>query len=240
LGYPDQALKQNQEVLALARELGHPFSLADVLYFAGCVLNKMRRDAGALRVDAEELMRLAIETSPAWTGAGISFRGDALAMLGQVQDGINQMRQGIAAIWTNYDLCYLTTRLGSLADAQAKAGQPEDGLTTIAEALTLAEQSNEHHWLAELYRLKGELLLAMGDETGAEASLQKAIEVARRQQAKSWELRATVTLCRMWQQQGRTGEARRLLAEIYDWFTEGFNTTDLVEADALLQELACC
>ncbi len=117
-------------------------------------------------------------------------------------------------------------------------GLPPEGLTTLAEALALVEQTDERHWEAELYRLRAELLLMQGDDAEAEASLHKAIKVARRQQAKSWELRATVSLCRLWQQQGRMDEARQMLAEIYGWFTEGFDTPDLQEAKALLEELS--
>jgi len=238
LGYPDQALSRSQEALALARELGHPFSLAEVLYFAGCLFNKMRRDAQALKGSSEELVPLSNEKVPAWSGGGTTRRGEALAMLGQVQEGIAQMHEGMAALQSVGVRCYLPGILCSLVEAQAKAGHPEKGLTTLAEALTLVEQTDERHWEAELYRLRAELLLMQGDDAEAEASLHKAIEVARRQQAKSWELRATVSLCRLWQQQGRMGEARQMLAEIYGWFTEGFDTPDLQEAKALLEELS--
>jgi predicted ATPase len=238
LGYPEQALKRSQEALALARELGHPWSLADVLCYAGCMLNAMRRDAQALKDHAEELRRLAHEKVPGWSGAGTCSRGEALAMLGQVQEGMAQMREGMAANQSRGVRCYLSGTLCSLAEAQAKVGQPEEGLTTLAEALVLVEETDERHWEAELYRLKGELLLMQGDEAEAEASFQKAIEVARRQQAKSWELRGTVSLCRLWQEQGRVDEARQMLAEIYGWFTEGFDTPDLQEAKALLEELS--
>jgi len=101
------------------------------------------------------------------------------------------------------------------------------------------EETDERHWEAELYRLRAELLLMQGDDAEAEASFHKAVEVARRQQAKSWELRATVSLCRLWQKQGKVDEARQMLAEIYNWFTEGFDTPDLQEAKALLEELGC-
>jgi predicted ATPase len=245
LGYPEQALKQSQEVLALARELGHPFSLADVLCYAGCMLNEMRRDAQALKHNAEELTRLAHEKVAGWSEAGTFFRGEALAMLGQVQEGMAQMREGIAVYQSPDMRFYLSGRLYFLAEAQAKAGHPEEGLTTLAEALAVVEETGERHWEAELYRLKGELLLMQGDDAKAEASLHKAescfqhaIEVARRQQAKSWELRATVSLARLWQKQGRVEEARQMLAEIYGWFTEGFDTPDLQEAKALLEELS--
>jgi predicted ATPase len=238
LGYPEQALRRSQEVVALARELDHPFSLADGLYFAGCMCNKMRRDACALKDNADELVSLSQQSGfPGWLGTGTCFRGAALAMLGQFQEGMAQMREGMTAMQSIGVRLDLSGTLGSLAEAQAKAGQPEQGLTTLAEALALVEQTDERHWEAELCRLKGELLLMQGDDAEAEASLHKAVEVARRQQAKSWELRATVSLCRLWQQQGRIDEARQMLAEIYGWFTEGFDTPDLKEAKALLEEL---
>jgi len=238
LGYPEQALRRSQEALALARELDHPYSLADVLCFAGCMFNEMRRDGSALKDHAEELMRLSSEKVPGWSGTGTWHRGEAVAMLGQVQEGMAQMREGMAAHQSMGARCYLSGALGSLAEAQAKAGHPEEGLTTLAEALALVEETGERHWEAELYRLRAELLLMQGDDAEAEASLQKAIEVARRQSAKSWELRATVSLCRLWQEQGRLDEARQMLAEIYGWFTEGFDTPDLQEAKALLEELS--
>ncbi|TEU21724.1 MAG: hypothetical protein E3J21_01880, partial [Anaerolineales bacterium] len=239
LGYPEQALSRSQQALALARELDHAFSLADVLCYGGCLFNAMRRDAPALKDDAEELMRLSNEKSFAgWLGMGTGFRGEALTMLGQVQEGMAQMREGMAAHQSVGVRLNLSEKLCSLAEAQAKAGQPEEGLATLAEALALVEETNERYCEAELYRLKGELLLAQGDDAEAEASFHKAIEVARRQQAKSWELRATVSLCRLWRKQGRVDEARPMLAEIYGWFTEGFDTPDLQEARALLEELS--
>jgi DNA-binding SARP family transcriptional activator/predicted ATPase len=248
LGYPEQALRQSQQALALARQLGHDFSLADVLCFGGCLFNEMRQDAAALKGNAEELMRLSKEIGfPVWLGTGTYHRGAALTMLGQVEEGMAQMRAGMAARQSRGVRCYSPGTLGSLAEAQAKAGHPEEGLATLAKALTVVEQTGERHWEAELYRLKGELLRAkrgeraQGDEAEAEASFHKAIEVARRQQAKSWELRATVSLCRLWHSQGSQGrvdEARQMLAEIYGWFTEGFDTIDLKEAKVLLEELS--
>ncbi|HSR34011.1 MAG TPA: AAA family ATPase [Anaerolineae bacterium] len=239
LGYPEQALKQSQEALALARELDHPFSLADTLHYAGCLLNRMRQDGPALKDHAEELMRLSNEKGfPGWLAEGTSFRGEALAMLGQVQEGMAQMREGMAAMKSIDVRLFLPGTVRSLAEAQAKAGQPEEGLATLAEALALLEETDERHWEAELYRLRAELLLMQGDEAEAEASFQKAVEVARRQQAKCWELRATVSLCRLWQKQGKVDEARQMLAEIYGWFTEGFDSPDLRAARALLDELS--
>jgi predicted ATPase len=238
LGYPEQALKRSQEALALARELGHPISLATVLYFAGCLFNRMRRDGQALKDAAEELTRLSNEKAPAWSRDAVSVRGEALVMLGQVQEGMAQLREGIAACRSYGGKRHLPGRLSSLAEAQAKAGHPGEGLATLAEALALVEETGERHWEAELYRLRAELLLAQGDEAEAEASLRKAVEVAHRQIAKSWELRATASLCRLWQEQGKVDEARQMLAEIYDWFTEGFDTPDLRNAKTLLDALA--
>jgi predicted ATPase len=238
LGYPDQALKRGQEALALARELGHPFSMADVLWYAGCLLSEMRRDASALKDHAEESIRLANEKVPSWRGAGTHAGGVALVMLGQVQEGIAQIHEGMADYRSTGSLFYLPERLCFLAEAQAKSGHPEEGLVTVAQALAVVEETGERHREAELQRLNGELLLALGDEAEAEVCLWKAVQVARRQSAKSWELRATTSLARLWQKQGRRREARKLLAQVYGWFTEGFDTRDLKEARALLDELA--
>jgi predicted ATPase len=237
LGYPEQALQRSEEALALARELDHPFSLADVLCYGGCMYNKMRRDAQALKDHAKELTRLANEKVSAWLGEGHSFQGEALAMLGQVQEGMTQMRKGMAALRNLGERCYLSGKLCTLAVSQAKAGQPEQGLTILAEAIALVEETDERHWEAELHRLRAELLLVQGDEAEAEASFHKAIEVARRQNAKSWELRATTSLAYLWQMQGKVDEARQVIEEIYGWFVEGFDTPDLKEAKALLDEL---
>jgi predicted ATPase len=138
----------------------------------------------------------------------------------------------------------ISRALGALAEAQAQAGDPESGLATLDETLSLVEETGEHHWEAELYRLKGELLLMKGEKTDAQISqhaehcFQQAIVVARRQQARSWELRASTSLARLWREQGRNDEAREMLAAIYDWFSEGHNTADLIEARALLAALS--
>jgi DNA-binding SARP family transcriptional activator/predicted ATPase len=237
LGFPEQALSRSQEALALARELDHPFTLADVYTYAGCLLSAMCRDASALRDNAEKLMRLSNEKVPSWSCTASCFEGEALARLGQVQEGIAQMRQGIAATEAMGMRCYLSGTLRALAEAHAKAGRPGEGLATLDEALTFVEETEESHWEPELYRLRGELLVMQGKHDEAEVSLWKAIEVARGQEAKSWELRATVSLCRLLQKQDRQDEARQLLEDVYGWFTEGLNTPDLQEARTLLDEL---
>jgi predicted ATPase len=239
LGYPEQALERGQEVLDLARELGHPFTLADVIFMAGCMLNSMRRDAQSFKEHAEAQIRLSDEKGmPTWLPLAICFRAEAMIMLGQIQEGMRQLQEGVAMCRSQDTLVYLPQALCFLAEAQAMAGQTEEGLATLAEALVLVEQTNERHWQVELLRLHGELLRAQGDEVGSEASLTKAIEMARRQQARSWELRATVSLCRLWQDQGKADLARQTLADIYGWFTEGFDTADLSDARALLAELS--
>ena len=125
-----------------------------------------------------------------------------------------------------------------LAEAYGKAGQADHGLSVMAEALALAEKTGERFYEVESHRIKGELLRMQDDETEAEVSFQKAIEVACRQEAKSWELRAAMSLSRLWQKQGKKEEARQLLADVYNWFTEGFDTRDLKDAKALLEELS--
>jgi DNA-binding SARP family transcriptional activator/predicted ATPase len=238
LGYPEQASQRSQEALALARELSHPFTLADVLCFAGCLFNELRRDPGALRSSSDELVHLANEKGmPTWIGMGTRCHGEALAMLGEIQEGMAQMREGIAVDTSVDARIYQSGTLGFLSEAEARSGLPADGLATLDEALALVDETDERYCEAELYRLKGELLLARGDEAGAEAGFHQAIEVSRRQRAKSWELRATTSLARMWQAQHRTDEARKSLAQIYQWFTEGFDTPDLLEARTLLEEL---
>jgi DNA-binding SARP family transcriptional activator/predicted ATPase len=239
LGYPDQATQKSQQVLALAREFDHPFSLADALSYAGCMFNVMRRKSETLKVNAQELIQLANELGLAgWNDTGVCFYGEALALSGQVDEGIAYIRQGIAANEEIGIRCSLIGSYRSLAEAQAKRGLPELGLATLDETLVMVAETGERHWLAELYRLQGELLLMGGEEDEAEVSFQKAIDVAQRQKAKSWELRATINLARLWQQQGRKEQAKTLLGEIYNWFSEGFNTNDLIEAKALLEEMS--
>jgi predicted ATPase len=132
----------------------------------------------------------------------------------------------------------LPSSLASLAQAYGQVGEIGKALDLLDEALGLVDENRERCWEAELYRLKGELLLAKGEESQAEACFQHALDVARRQRARSWELRAATSLSRLWHRQGRRTEARKFLQEIYDWFSEGFDTPDLKEASALLDALA--
>jgi predicted ATPase len=242
LGYPDQAFKRSQEALSLARKLDHAFTLADVLCYAGCLFHEMGRDAPALKARSEELTQLLNEKRiPSWLGTDASYEGEALAMLGQIDEGIASMRQGLVLKHTTGARVNSSGTLCALAEAQVKAGRTEEGLSLLDQALALVLETGEGYYEAELHRVRGELIRArraQGDEAEAEASFREAVEVARRQQARSWELRATVSLCRMWHSQGRVEEAHQTLAEIYGWFTEGFDTADLREARGLLEEFS--
>ncbi len=238
LGYPERGLKQSQKALALGRELNHPFTLADVLAYAGCLFNSLRGDAQAARKNAEELIALSKEVGfHSWLVTGTFHLGEALAMTGRLEEGIAKMQNAMAE-WQSLGVrCYSTGMVNPLARAEGELGQVKEAVATVSEALALMEETDERCYEPELHRLRGELLLQQGDEGEAEVGFDKAIEVARRQQAKSWELRATVSLCRLWQQQGKGEEARQRLAAIYGWFTEGFETPDLVEARTLLKAL---
>jgi predicted ATPase len=161
-------------------------------------------------------------------------------MQGQGAEGLTQLRQGLDAYRATGTEFYRPHFLGMLAEVHRSLGQPEAGLAALSEAPTLVETTGERYYEAELHRLKGELLLqhAALEVSQAETCFQQALAIARRQQAKSLELRAAMSLSRLWHQQGKRDEARALLAPIYGWFTEGFDTVDLQEARALLEELA--
>jgi adenylate cyclase len=202
-------------------------------------LRHFRREPQALEEWAEETILLSAEYGIAYFHArAISHQGWVLVEQGEVEQGIAEMRRGLDAVRATGSLMYLPMELTRMARAHAKLGQTEEGLTLLKEAQAAANRSGERYYEAEIHRLKGELLLAQGDEGEAEASLKRAVEVARQQKAKSLELRATVSLCRFWQERGRREEAGEMLAGIYGWFTEGLDTPDLQEAKALLQELS--
>ena len=239
LGYPDQALAHIHEALTLAHALSHPFSLA----WAWCMVafvSQFRRDVPAVHEQAEAAVALATAQGfPLWAAYGTSFRGWALAMQGQGEEGIAQVHQGLAAVRATGTALYVPYFCAVLADVCDHLGHTEDGLQALAEAHTLVEQQGERSWEAEIARLQGVLLLKQTGTPQAEAEtwLRRALDVARRQEAKSLELRAAMSLSRLWQQEGKRAEAYELLAPVYGWFTEGFDTADLQEAKALLEAL---
>jgi predicted ATPase/DNA-binding SARP family transcriptional activator len=250
LGYPDQALKRAEETLILAHELSHPFTLVFTLYYTAR-LHMLCGEVGAVQERVEALLRITTEWGFALFEAwGTILRGWVLAERGEIVEGIAEMQQGLAALRDMSLELLLPEFFSFLADAYGKAGQIEEGLRLVVEALTRVERTGELKFEAELHRLKGKLLLSQVEakaeveaEMGmryhdAETCFQRALEVARRQSAKSWELRAAMSLSRLWQKQGKKEKARKLLQEIYGWFTEGFDTADLMEAKALLDALA--
>jgi predicted ATPase len=240
LGYPAQALAHLHEALTLAHALARPLSLAWVRCRAASFF-QFCRDVAAVHEHAEAAVALTTKQGATqWVAQGTVFQGWALAMQGQGEVGLAQIHQGITAVRARGQTLFVPYLYIVLADVCAHLGHTADGLQALAEAQTLIEQHEERCWEAEVCRLRGVLLLRqMGTpQAEAEAWLQRSLDVARRQEAKSLELRAAMSLCRLWQQQGKRAEARELLAPIYGWFTEGFDTADLQDARALLDELA--
>jgi predicted ATPase len=190
---------------------------------------------------AEACVALAAEQGfTYWAAMGTILRGWALVMQGQGEEGMSQVRQGLTASRATGAALAVPFWCTLLAEVSAHLGHPADGLQALAEAHALVEQHEERYWEAEVCRLRGVLLLRQTGtpQAEAEAWLQRALDVARRQEAKSLELRAAMSLSRLWQQQGKQKEARELLAPIYGWFTEGFDTADLQEARVLLEQLS--
>jgi predicted ATPase len=239
LGSPDQALLRAHEAMHLAQQLTSPFSLAYAYFFLSLV-HQHRRELPATREHAETLLDLATAHHfPYWIAFGMMLSGWVRAMEGQHEEGMVALHQGLAFCQTIGGTLARTHWLSLLAEVCGRAGQHAAGLTTVEEALTLGDMNGEQHYRAELYRLKGELLLtrSMARTGEAEACFQEALAVARHQHAKSWELRAALSLARLWQRQGKRAAAQELLVPVYAWFTEGFETADLQEAKGLLEEL---
>jgi predicted ATPase len=239
LGYPTQGRTQMDEALALAQQLAHPFSLTRVLSIAA-MFYQSRREVHWTQKHAEAAISLATEKGfPLWRAVGSLLRGWALTLQGQEKEGIEQMHQGLIAHRATGAEISRPHYLMLLAEAHGTIGKPEAGLTALAEALTLADTTGERWYEAELYRLRGELLLQQHADNQAEAEscFHHALDVAQNQQAKSFELRAATSLARLWHQQGKREEARQVLGDVYGWFTEGFDTADLKDAKALLDAL---
>jgi predicted ATPase len=251
LGYPDQALRRSDEALAWAQELAHPFTLGLALQYAAR-LHQLRREVALTHARVEALITLATEQGFAmWIARGPILRGWALAAQGQAAAGLAQIRQGMAtwqAMGAQTRMLHMTYDAALMADVYGQMDRPAEGLTVLTEALALAHPTGERFYEAELHRLQGELRLQSGvraPKSGgttpqveeAEVCFRQALEIARDQQAKSLELRAAMSLARLWQQQGKRAAARELLAPLYGWFTEGFDTADLQDAKALLEEL---
>jgi len=239
LGYPDQALARTHDGLALATELAHPFSEAFALALVSMV-EQLRRDGQDPYDHAQAAVTLSTEQGfPTWLALGACLRGWALTALGQREEGMVQLHQGLTdfrAIGTELFVPYF---LILLAEGYGALKQVDEALDALKEGWETMEQTGEHWWKAEVHRLKGDLLLhqATSDVAQAADCFRQALDVARNQQAKSLELRAATSLARLWRSQDKHQEAYDLLAPVHDWFTEGFDTADLQEAKALLTEL---
>jgi adenylate cyclase len=264
LGYPDHALEMGEEALDQAQALAHPFSLVFALYFKG-LLHQLRREAPLARQHADAVLRISRERGFAlYLAWGTILRGWALTqghpqcgpgavVEGQVRDGVHQIRSGIDQMHAGIDQMHagiaawqatgasvsLPSSLASLAQAYGQVGKIGEAVNLLDEALRVADENGERCWEAELHRLQGELLLLRREkEAQVEACFQRALDVARRQRARSWELRAAGSLGRLLHRQGRIKEARALVQGIYGWFSEGFDTADLRETKALLEQWA--
>jgi len=239
-GSLEYAVQHAQEVVRQSQVHSNPYTQAWVLSYAGFVHHCCRQVA-AVHDGAARVIPLCQEQKYGQFEAfGMTLRGWALVHQGQAEEGLRQIQQGVAAIRALGTGIVPSRFLTLFAEAYATIGQSTEGLRVLDEALRQVNQTEEHYYEAELHRLKGALLLQQSSDNQAESEscFSQAISIAQSQQAKSWELRATTSLARLWQQQGKAQEAHDLLAPVYGWFTEGFDTADLQEAKALLDVLA--
>jgi predicted ATPase len=255
LGYPSQARQMAMETVSLARSINHPFTLA-YAYGTAALALQLRRDTADVREQAASGMRISRQLgSPHFLGFAEAMWGWVLVEEGQITEGVEHLRQGAEGWRSQGSDLWRPYWLALLAEAYGKAGRQSEGMATLKDALDVAERTHETFYLPELYRLKGEFALKQFKDEGspsgvastvptiparyaeAESCFQQAVALARRQQARSLELRATMSLARLLRDKNRRDEGRAMLAEIYGWFTEGFETADLKDAKALLDEL---
>jgi predicted ATPase len=237
LGFPDRALATVEAGLALADRLAHPYSLAFALTWAA-VLHAFRRELEAALRRADAAIGIAREhRMPLWRAQATMCRGFALVGHGRCEEGITDLRTGLAD-WNGIGARFMETQwLGLTAEAHIRVRQFDDALAALDRATETATATAECYYQAELHRLRGIVLAQTHREAEAALWLQQAIDTAKGQQARSLELRAAATLARVWQGHGRRAEAHDLLSPVYGWFTEGFDTADLRDAKALLDEL---
>jgi predicted ATPase len=240
LGYPDQALAMNREMIEVARSVKHPFSLAYGMHHSGWLHQHCRLGADAQAAGDEEI-QIAIEQGFAfWHATGMLYRAAGLLQLGQLNEALPLILKGLDAYRASGAGLALPFYLSLLGDAYTQAGRPNDAQKALDEGIAIADKNEDWFQYAELHRLKGDLALARSaaDQSEAESLFRRAAEIARMQKSRSFELRALTSLCRLWHRQGRHDDARRALATVYDTFTEGFGMPDLIAAKALLDELA--
>ena len=240
LGLLDQGCTWTNAALLEARRLKHVYSLVHALIWASWAAGSIANwPAPGARHHAEEAIALSKEHGfPDWLGWGLVHLGRQTSTLGQAQEGLGLFKRGLSILRSTGEVTSIPLALIWLAETYGALGQPFEGLNCLNEAAQIIEATDERYSEAELHRLRGALLFATRDRAGIERSYQQAIAVARRQSAKMFELRASTSLARLWRDQGKRDEARELLAPVYGWFTEGFDTRDLKEAEALLDELS--
>jgi predicted ATPase len=241
LGYPEAARADTEQALREAREIGHVGALMQALAMT-CITQEISGNYAIAQAQSDELIALAEEKgSVFWKTFGMLRRADLLALTGKPSDAVRIFTAAIP-VWRslNGSRLFLPVWLSLLARAYGELGQFDDPLSHIGEAITAAETTKDKCYEAEVYRIAGEIALMSPerDAAKAEAYFERAFAVARAQQAKSFELRAAMSTARLWRDQGSRDEARVLLAPVYGWFTEGFDTLDLKQAKALLDELA--
>ena len=240
LGFPDRALSLSRETRELARTIGHAFTLGHAVDFAAFLSHYCRLGA-EVQAAAEEELAIGTEHGfQLWHALGTLHSGAGMLQQGRREEALPLLLKGLGAFRATGAEVRTPSYLGMLGDAYTQAGRFEDAHKAIDEGLAFAEKNDDRCHEAELHRLRGELLLAESPDqaAAAEECFRRAIEIARRQRSRAWELRATTSLARLWQRQGRRGEARAALAAVYGTYTEGFTTPDLVEAGSLLEALA--
>ena len=206
----------------------------------GSLTDILRGDYAAATAQVDELVTLADEKGPLfWKAPGMMNRGCVLTLTGNASDAVQMMTSGITAFRSTGATLWMPWYLAELARAHAQLGQFDDAWRCIGEAMTAVETTKERWCEAEVHRIAGEIALMSPERNAAkaEAYFERALAIAREQKAKSWELRAAMSMARLWRDQGKRQQARDLLAPVYGWFTEGFDTLDLKEAKALLDEL---
>jgi len=236
LGYPEQAVKLNDETLALAREIGHPFSLAHALHFSGWLYINCRMPDRLLAAGQEETKIANEQGFALWQSTGTFFTGAGLFLKGDLEEGTRLMEKGVASFRSIGSILTLPGQLGVLAEAYLAVGRLAEARAALDEGLQLAKGNCDRSRLADIQRLNGELiLLETGDEAAAEQYFHDSVETACAQQSKAMALRGTTSLARLWQKQGRHDEAKAALSTVYSVYDEGFETEDLQKARELLK-----
>ena len=240
LGYPDQALRLDRETNELARTIGHAFSMGHALDFTA-FLGLYCRLGAEVEVAAENELAIATDQGfQLWHALGTLHSGAGMLLLGRREQALPLLLKGFNAFRATGAGVRVPAYLGILGDAYTQSGQFEDAHKALGEGLEVAEKNDDRCHQAELHRLKGELLLAESPDqfAAAEDSFHRAIETARHQQSRGWELRAAMSLARLWHRQGRHRDAHTALEAVYNTYTEGFTTPDLMDAKSLLEALA--